>query len=60
VRIIETELLLSDSVMDEGFFEEIMHPHELVPARIQVQLVTAEPGPGIGYWIWQIGLPPEV
>ena len=56
-RCIETSDLLSSTVMDAGFFEEILHPHELVPTRINVRLVTAEAGSATGYWVWEIGLP---
>ena len=58
-RLISTDRLLSDAVMDEGFFEEIMHPLEIVPAGIELQLVAAEHGPGIGFWIWKISLPSD-
>ena len=41
-RLIETRKLSSDTVMDEAFFEEIMHPHELVPVQVELQLAAGE------------------
>ena len=55
-RLIETRKLSSDTVMDEGFFEEIMHPHELVPVQIELQLVAANQDSGMKFWIWKISL----
>ena len=55
-KMAETDKLLSHK-MDSGFFEELKHPHELVPAHVQLELMAAEQSGSMGFWIWQISLP---
>jgi hypothetical protein len=57
VLSIESDALLSHRVMDEGVFEELMHPRELTPDSIELQLLARETGHRIGCWLWAIDLP---
>ena len=56
-RLIETDSLLSPTLMDKGFYEELRHPREATPSAMEIQLLACEPSPEIGFWLWEFHLP---
>ncbi len=58
--MVKTDALQSATVMDAGFFEELMHPREATPHAVELQLLACDSSRAVGFWLWQIDLPAGV
>lgn len=59
VVVVKAQALQSATVMDAGFFEELLHPHEAIPFEIDIQLLECDGSRNVGFWLWKVGLPDQ-